>query len=312
MKTLVYFASGLYKEEYQNLDFDNIFLVDNYFKNSKIFPNNIFTIGKVHCIGMDCLDAINYLKDLDIKIDYLVQLNEGLQEGGGCYPLNSDFFIGYLMPLLKDNYIHIYSKNYRENGYYPKMNIPFDMREMDENEEGYIKPQTFTHYTKYAKVFQMKRIFNSKTLLFNPNVKVSIHHDSIWNWHNELNLLAISISQPWDRCRRERTNEYEIREGKKADPYSLHNVFPGFGFFDQTPKTFSIKLNTIDMLFDYCGYLCIEKVGIIPWANGNYRPFIEFLKNFNSDYPKEIHLFHLNKNDFKLIKEAVPQEEYMP
>jgi hypothetical protein len=106
MTTLVYFASGPYKIEYENLTYDQIYLIDNCFKSE------IFEIGKVKCIGMDCLKAVDYLKGKGVIIDCFVSLNEGLYEGGGSYAINSDMFLGYVMPIMRNEYYHIMNKNY--------------------------------------------------------------------------------------------------------------------------------------------------------------------------------------------------------
>ena len=69
MKNLVYFASGLYKEDYQNLPYDNIYLIDSRFR----FNTNQQIKGKVTCLKMDALEAANYLIDRKIFIDcYLI------------------------------------------------------------------------------------------------------------------------------------------------------------------------------------------------------------------------------------------------
>ena len=81
MKTLAYFASGPIRKQYHNLNFDNIILIDNCFR--KLYDKtNVFKEGKITCIGMDCLEAINYLRKENVRIDYFVSLNEGLYEGG--------------------------------------------------------------------------------------------------------------------------------------------------------------------------------------------------------------------------------------
>jgi hypothetical protein len=78
MSTLVYFASGYDSPEYQKLDFSKIILIDNCFKNGRRYSNRIFSNGKVTCVGMDCLESVEYLKRENIKIDCFVSLNEGL------------------------------------------------------------------------------------------------------------------------------------------------------------------------------------------------------------------------------------------
>jgi hypothetical protein len=68
MINLVYFASGIYKEEYQNLPYDFVYLVDKYFTHKQ----TIRKIGKVICLKMDALNASNYLIENRIKINCFV------------------------------------------------------------------------------------------------------------------------------------------------------------------------------------------------------------------------------------------------
>jgi hypothetical protein len=278
MKTLVYFASGCYRSEYQKLDYDRIILIDNCFKNKKRYPKSVFYKGKVTCLGMDCLKSIEFLKNKNIKIDCFVSLNEGLFEGGGSYAINSDFFLGYIMPLLKDTYIHIMNRYYYHNMYNVSMDLPYEMEEISKNENNYISPFTFSkadYHEGHAKVYKMTRIFNTQQYAFNPRLIFSINHDSIWNHYENMDLIAISFSQ----------------QGQGA-------------YFDNFPKTINLNSSTIDEIFLYCKLNKIEKLGFTPWGNGDYKSFINLLKDFRDDYPKEIFLFHLNKNDYRGIKEC--------
>lgn len=277
MKTLVYFASGPNRPEYQELDFDRIILIDNCFKNRRRYPKSVFNRGKVTCIGMDCLESIEYLKNENIKIDCFVSLNEGLYEGGGSYAINSDFFLGYIMPLLKDNYVHIMNRDYYHNMYNVSMDLPFEMKEITENEKYFISPFMFSrenYHKGHAKVYQMTRIFNTQDFLFSPRLKISINHDSIWNYYDNLDLIAISFKQ----------------QGQG-------------NYFDNLSKTINLNSCSIDEIFKHCRINRIEKIGFTPWGNGYYNSFINLLKDFEGDYPKEIFLFHLNKGDYRGIKE---------
>ena len=305
MKTLVYFASGFYGPEYQELDYDRVILVDNCFKNKRWYPESIFTKGKVTCLGMDCLESIPYLKNENVTIDCFVCINEGLREGGGRYPINSDFFMGYVMPLLRDTYIHLMNPGYyRVNGpggLHVTMDLPYEMTELSENEKDYINPLTFSlwdYKERHSKVFRMTKISNTQSYAFNDRLKFSIHHDSIWNHYDTLDLLAISITDQGQ-------GEYFLPFPKTL---AIRNDCIKSDFLNslRNSENHSDLYRSRNSLFDvflYCKENRIEKVGITPWALGDYHPFIEQLIRFKEDYPKEIQLFHLNKDDYKQIKE---------
>jgi hypothetical protein len=275
MSTLVYFASGPNRNEYQDLDFDSIYLIDNCFKNRRGDQNNILTNRKVTCIGMDCLESIEFLKSEKVKIDCFVSLNEGLYEGGGRYAINSDMFLGYVMPLLKDKYIHIMNKYYYHNMYHVTMDLPYVMVEINETDCRYLSPFIFSkedYHKGNAKVFQMSKIFNKTDIDINFKIKFSVIHDSIWNYYDCLDAFAISITDQGQR-----------------------------DFFNKIPKMLDLNKMCFDDILTFCVLNKTEKIGFTPWGRRNYSYFIDKLIEHSEDYPKEIMLFHLNKNDYKGI-----------
>ena len=273
MKTLAYFASGSDREEYQDLGFDRIYLIDNCFRRR---GGNEFSNGKVKCIGMDCLEAIDYLRTEGTKIDCFVCLNEGLFEGGGHYALNSDMFLGYAMPLFQDKYIHIMNKHYYQHHYKVSMDLPYDMEEITETDNRFIDPFTFVisaYHKGHAKVYQMTKSHSSQTITLDSFISLSIVHDSIWNYYDELDCLVISIAE----------------QGQQS------------GFFDRLPKVVNVNNKSIDDILSDCVQHKINKIGFTPWKRGRYISFIDRLEQYNEEYPKEIVLFHLNKNDYREI-----------
>ena len=277
MKTLIYFASGPIREEYQELDFDRIYLIDNCFKRGHR-GNHCFSKGKISCIGMDCLDSIQYLKDKGVKIDCFVSLNEGLWEGGGSYAINSDMFLGYAMPLFKDEYIHIMNKDYdRQWDHKVSMDLPFAMTEILNNDSRYLDPLIFTEYkvqNKQAQVFQMRRLNTPNIeLSLNQNINFQIIHDSIWNYYEKLDACIISFSNQGQR-----------------------------DFFNKIPRVLDYKNNTLSDIFDYCDRNQISKIGFTPFGGGDYSLLIHLIKGCKRDYPKEVYVFHLNKNDYRELK----------
>ena len=268
MKTLVYLASGPVKKEYHNLNFDRIYLIDNCFKRSRM--DNIIQNGKITCIGMDCLESIAFLKQENVKIDCFVSLNEGLYEGGGSYAINSDFFLGFVMPLLNPHYIHIMDKTYYDASYHITMDLPYDIVEINENDERYLQPLIFSN-RKNAKVYQMNKLKIAPCeISINPTINVKIIHDSIWNYYDELESIIISFSH----------------QGQGD-------------FFDKISKVLNLNEIQMDKVFGYCEKNKIRKIGFTPWGRGFYNDFIWKLKSRKSNYPSEILLFHLNKNDYK-------------
>ena len=280
MKTLVYFASGPIKDKYHDLNFDQIYLIDNCFKNEQKYPKDIFSDGKITCVGMDCLESITFLKAEDVEIDYFVALNEGLYEGGGYYPINSDLFLGYVMPLLKPHYIHIMDKTfYNCNGqrHHVTMDLPYDIVELNENDDRYLNPFIFSNWGGNAKVLQMSKLLATPyEISINPLINVKIIHDSIWNYYEELDEVVFSCA----------SQSQEVFFEKKW----LGMIFHTTGV-------------DVDKVLSYCENYKIKKIGFTPWGKRNYKSFINKLKERKSNYPSEILLFHLNKDDYQEFKQ---------
>lgn len=285
-KTLVYFASGPSRDVYESLPFDRIYLVDYCFigkgnrNHGNSNPNiHVSKSGKIICLGMDCLDSVKYLNRKKVKIDCFVSLNEGLFEGGGRYGINTDMFLGYVLPILSDTYIHIMNKNYYGNNYHVTMDLPYLISEISTGDQDYLNPFLFSddeYHRGNTKVFRMKKKVSVEHFNINPRIQFSIIHDSIWNYTDELDLLTISIQ-----------------------PQGQGN------FFENLNKVVSLREFSVTEILDLCVHRKIKKIGMTPWGNRNYSSFIDQIRNYTEDYPKVISLFHLNRDDFKSFRESV-------
>lgn len=272
MSTMVYFASGEYRQHYQRLPFKSIFLVDNCFKKYDLFQK-----GKVTLIGRDCLKSIEYFRQQNIMIDYFISLNEGLGEGGGSYPINSDMFIGYVMPILKNEYYHMMYPGYYNFHYKTRMDLPYKKTIINRGDPNYFNPMMFStyDYNKDALIYKMQKAINIQVILKTKNRKVTLINDSIWCYYEKLDHLFISI----------------INQGQGI-------------FFHELTKVKMIELNTpIRKILEYCMELKLETIGITPWMRGKYKDFTESIEKWDGDFPKEIKLYYLNQNDFQILKD---------
>jgi hypothetical protein len=104
MKRLLYLASGAYQSAYKTLPFERMYFVD---ANRKLKESFRFASKHHRFLASDALLAVDYLIRKQLKIDCLVVVNEGLFEGSGHYPMFSDFLMGYLSPILKDDFLLI-------------------------------------------------------------------------------------------------------------------------------------------------------------------------------------------------------------
>ena len=299
MKTLVYFASGPCKAAYRNLEFDKIYLIDNCFQGKARNSEDCLANEKIVCLGMDCLKAVDYLRRMNVRIDCFVSLNEGLWEGGGSYAINSDMFLGYVMPLLKETYIHIMNKNYYTRVNNVSMDLPYDCTEINENDPRYIDPMTFTDYAGQqgnARTYLMKRNpLPIKNFVLN-NSRIEIIHDSIWLHTTTLDLMLLKFSEP-------NMFEFFIKKDKVvflADTSrSAHSNLMAAENVHQ-----NIIKKTADILA-YCETNQVARLGMLPLGGHNYPLFYELLKSQQSPYPSVVKMFHLNKLDYQWLMQQL-------
>lgn len=279
MKTLLYLASGTFKEEYLNLPFDRMIFVDKCQSFAKDYPKNN---KKIRFIAKDALDAIDILKREKIKVDCLVSINEGLGEGGGDYAIFSDFLIGFLSPILKNEFTVITDVNYyqafRMARHLGRMDWAWEKRRLEIGEEGYISPSIFSSYNTQGKhkpfgqVFKIKKNNRLKKTFVLNNITVNIIHGSIWEDEAQLDQLFLRFNP---------NNHIKVTRF-----FNKKNKISHIG--DQ-PITHVIENAVAN---NYCN------IGLIPWNNGNYKDFFKGLKDLMFQGELNINLYHLNKTDF--------------
>ena len=159
------------------------------------------------------------------------------------------------------------------------MDLPYLMTEINEGDQDYLDPFLFSddeYHKGHAKVYRMKKQTSVENLNINPNIQISIIHDSIWNHVDELDLLAISIT-----------------------PQGQGDFFHGLS------KVISLRDLSIEQILDYCVQKKVESIGLTPWSHGKYSLLLTKSKIIQRNIRREISLFHLNRKDFKSLKELV-------
>jgi hypothetical protein len=274
---LAYLASGPYKKEYELLPVDRVFLVDYHcFPALKKYRKSIrmSSYTKVTCLGMDALDAIDFFKKNDIRIDILVIINEGLSEGGGYMALNTNSVLSYILPIMNEEYIHILNPEYYNKEIKINLDLPVEKRLLSEKDAGWINPTIFSEdWGRNAEVFRVKKKPSEIEVNLNPNIRTFVIHDSIWNYHNKLDLIVLSIKEPERRY-----------------------------FFGIKNKVMTVWDLPRQDLFAYCDRNKIENIGFTPWGRNRYSSFIDFIKGYKGKFPKRISLFHLNNDDYTVFR----------
>lgn len=282
-KTLVYFASGIsIKPEYRTLPYDNVLLVDKNFRKTQKIGEKIITIS------FESISAINLFRVMKIKIDCMVCINEGLGEGGGIYHINSDVFLGYVFPLFSDNIIHIgsldYYSNFNRYQHIKKhyLDLPFlEIKCLNESSNEYISPKLFNRGYEGI-VTKLNTKSNKSITIFSNGVEIIIKHSSIWEDINELNIGFVRFDN--DRQKR-------LIEKFHKNVYSI--------FVNLKDEKGGLDINQIIKLIKQKK---TKSLGFIP--NECHYPTMlkRILKNKPSSLEK-ITFYHLNRNDYRYLKE---------
>lgn len=288
MSTLLYLASGDYNPKYEDLNFDEIILIDKSSRLGANIPKN----SKVKLITMDALAAIRVLKKRrkNIKIDCLVSVNEGLFEGGGDYPMFSDFLLGYLSPILSDELLVITDIAYYNAANIgkrvAKMDWGFESSKVSRNDPKFIDPKVFTTFSNtsksdYGNVFLLKRNKRQQPLSLNPQLDIKLVHGSIWEDEDQLDLIGLKL-KPRQRSR-------------KVDDF-----FQGLDVYDLTSKS-------IEEILKDAEDKKVKHFGLTPWMNGDYEHVMDVLKNYIPTHLEKISFYHLRKKDYDKMCQQVNQ-----
>ena len=218
VKTLVYLASGPFKAHYLQLGFDRVYLVDTAFQRKPI-SIQYGASTQVIPLSMDALEAVELLKNEGLRIDCLVTLCESVGEGGQTYAMCSDVVMGYLMPLLSEDFIWVcndldyYPTTYRSTrvsdtlseknkmrekygANFVSLNLPYIMEELHCGDPDYLSPSLFTSLLNSyncGHVFRMHYVPSVETITISGGVTVRLIQDSIWNHYGELDRLFVSF-----------------------------------------------------------------------------------------------------------------------
>jgi hypothetical protein len=305
MKTLLYLASGEYYPEYETLPFERLIFVDRSQSYAKSYPKNN---PRIRYIAADALFAIDMLKQEGVKIDCLVSLNEGLYGGGGNYPIFSGFLMGYLSRLLNDKFTLVCNLNYyaSELKILNKLDWGFKKNKMlKPSMPDYIDPTVFSysqHQSKnanFGNVFIMER--EKSEIAFNlPDslTKIKIIHGSIWEDEQTLDVIGLNLLSKYSL--HDNNNDNLNKNNKKNENTKINTVNQ---FFNAKPKVMDISGKSFSEIMEYCMEKGYKHIGLTPWNKGNYQDVINYLRSLNDKTFNSINFYHLNKKDFKVLRE---------
>jgi hypothetical protein len=286
-KTLVYFAAGnRIDDEYKNLFYDNVILVDYNFRGCTYDGEKIF------CLSLDAIVAVYILKQLNVKIDCFVCICEGLYEGNGKYSINSNYFLNYCFPLFADTVLYMANnKEYYAGSEYKNirahyLELPFiKKRRVTPEDDEYISPLIFSPNEGHkAEVYLFEDKLDFKSSFNCGETPIHVHQDSIWNFEEELDIIYIGFENNYQKA------IYEKLETKIIDTANFQKI------------NLRGCINDKNMIHAFISDKKIKKVGIM--TNGSYYiDIINFLKIEIHKDLEEIHFFHLENDNNEISVE---------
>ncbi len=270
-KNLIYYASGRWiSEDYYTLPFDHVVLIDRTFRFPFRKKKNVITLG------FSAVEATGILQAAGAKFDAFVCINEGLCEGGGYYPINSNWSIGTIMPIMKEEYVHIACPPYYGSGRWKKMfNLPQQARLLGPEDPGYVDPAFFCscpRYVKESSVWHIRKQAGEPAKFLLGKREIMLQRKNIWDDYAQLDAVFLNFF------------------GEESN--SLQQLYP---------KTQRLWKGHFEDILLFCQKNKIRVLGLTPWMGGKYHRFLNYLKEQEKElpYPYKIQFYHLNKNDFR-------------
>ncbi|MEI6745632.1 MAG: hypothetical protein WCL34_06700 [Methylococcaceae bacterium] len=273
--TVLYPSSCQYHDDFQTLEFDNVILCSNEFREST-------KIGKVFCLKVDNNRLLGTLQRLGIKLNALVIINDGCSEGGNYECCGEMPFLYKLMPLFADEFLYFASHGL------------FAHEQINQNFANVVSLEPIES-TDFVKTFQkhsspdkenitgwkMKRLTNPPTVSTFKNVELITHHESIWT----------SDFSQFDLTFLENNDDSSQISGRNE---AIRNYFIGLA----APTLKTQDCETFTTLLEMANEQKLECVAYVSYLSEYHNEICFLSRTWKGEFPKEIHLFHARDESF--------------
>ena len=163
---------------------------------------------------------------MEIKIHSFVGLNEGLYEGGGKYPINSDSFLGYCFPLFNDRILHIGCKDYYHGTEFAHLrqhflDLPFQEKlELTSDSQDYISPSVFSNLGQRATLIALNKKVKRKHKISSSLIDIYVEHNSVWSAEDELDAIFTRFDTEFQKTMIQKfnRNDFPIKSYSMYEP----------------------------------------------------------------------------------------------
>ena len=251
-------------------------------------------LGKIITFKGDNNLCLRILIESGIKLDAIFAVQDGAIDGGNHEYVNSVGFLGRALLAVNNTFVLVSNiSNYFAFERGPIKLIPFDGIEIYRQA---IYSTYDTHVDHYEIRHFEKMDCASHIIQIGQHKTIQLFRKSIWQDQNELDALFKGLK---DRGTGERR---EALAGYWPSEYMEDKLFDIFEF---TPE------GSILPLLEFANRKGFAKIGLVPFAAGPYRnrgynrivrngyqQFVEDFRNWGHEYPKQINLYHFDKDDF--------------
>jgi hypothetical protein len=117
-------------------------------------------------------------------------------------------------------------------------------------------------------------------------IRVAVVWDSIWRGYEPSDLVVVK----------------RIGRPASAVPNYLKGLLPNADLAEKFEFVTTSRMTSIQLLLERAADTKLSRLSLTPVGGGRYRQIADEIRRWSGDYPKEVFLYHLNRNDFEYFK----------
>jgi hypothetical protein len=303
---LLYQSSCGYHRSFQETPFGGVILCRDGFRCNERH-------GKVFLIQSDNNALLGMLFNARVKVKYLVCIRDGCMEGGNYECTNTSRHFGKLLPILHDHFF-VVTDHGTDQGFF---DIPVHAQEIGMLSvfEPFIAR---SHPSRPCILWEAKKQALEPVAVNFGKIRVFLRRDSIFNHIEYLDALFITTRMPrgymryfgiegeWRGLEESSGNDLAWRMTRRRPlelNEHLYRRISWRGTSTSVILTLKGRVGSLSHLLAYAETHRVRTVGVTPCARGRYQRILREIEDHQGDYPSEIHMFHLHKDDYKTLYE---------
>lgn len=247
-----------------------------------VVTNSMFP-GKIHHrhyrnvfgLSLDNRELIGRMQAAGIQAEVLVLMRDGCEEGGNYECALRESFMARVLPVMKREFIYLHDNHGPEALDMPieteSIPIPDGLLPLISHSGPVYPPSAL-------RVVQTPSQVSGRTP---NNLLVRVIRDTIWRDVYQLDLL-------------------QRPRGGRPNPAMLPYLYHGLDTGSRVPAIlhYCSNANGLEGILTYANDHQLARVGIIPDGLGVRARIWEFLCQWNAEYPRELNIYHLNRDDW--------------